>query len=688
MRIFREGGGIIMSLDDNKGAVRLFNFLRAFLFTLFLTLGVTFSYLKSFLPDIRPLTIIPAAIISAVIFSFLFLLKKKKPIFWFSLAALVLFVLIKHKDLLESAGSTFLPLYASYVGDPSLTQNYSFSVSPDLFIIFFVIFFSLITAAVILFALPSIFSLMFSIAVLAVSICFSPEFIDPFSFMLMIMMSAVLLIERRGLIHVGQGAPRPAVISALIFLVLSLILNAAIKPVTYVQNENVKKARLSFEDFILDHTGFYVDVNTGNLMFGDESSNIYAWIGDEKYADVSGGALLRNNSSVMKMEPPESYPAYIKINEYTDYDGRGWAKAPDTEDSISYDRLISVSDTTMDALSDISNAINVRIRERVQRRLEDALSAGTYSYPRAGAPGERGDIERLTAFLNSNEINSSEIVADTVKEYVSKAAIYDKGIEKPPVDSDIADYFLNVSKRGYCIHFATAATLLLRMQGLPARFVTGYMVTEREAGADGKIEIRGDDGHAWCEYYDFDSDLWRRLDATPADLSRSSSTASAQSPGQYEDINPSGEVDDSDMDDTDDEEEDDEDDEETSSDESEGKEPVSNGQAEYDQRMAERGRITWTVIIALAIAIAVFLVSVFLGIRIYRGNLKRGSAKKRILKYYRAIKHRRKFRVIKTKIPDEVLDTVMKARFSEHEMTISELKIVKDYYDSLLSASG
>jgi len=649
-----------------------------------LTLGVVFSYMKSFLPDMKTVFVLPAAIISAALFSFLFQLKKRNIFLLISLAVILLFLIIRWKTLIQSGGSTFLPLYASYMGDPGILKNYSFSASPEFFIIFFAIIFSLITSSVIASNLPAIFSLMFPFAVLVVSICFSPEFIDPFSFMLLVLSSAVLLIERRGLFHAGQGAMKPAVLAAVVFLILSFILNAVIKPATYVQNENVKKARLSLEDFILDHTGFYVDVNTGNLMFGSDSSNTYSWVRDERYADISGGALLRNSRSVMRIEPPENYPHYIKINEYTRYDGRGWAKNESTEGEENYEDLIRVPLATDEALAGVSDELNRMINQRIERRLNSIFldDAG-------------GDlvITRNLIFSGSQGqmyINILDLITDTVKDYVSNAAVYDKGIEKPPEDTDIASYFLNESKRGYCIHFATAAALLLRGHGIPTRFVTGYMITERETGSDGKIEVRGDDGHAWCEYYDSNANLWRILDATPADPSQPASGVLSPSHEPNDGvINPSGEVDDSDMDDTDEEEEEDEEDSETSSsDESGNKEPVSNGQAEYNQRMAEKGRVTWVVIIVLAAAFAALGASVFIGIRIYRGYLRSGNAKKRILKYYRAIKLRRKLRMIKTKIPEGILNTVMKARFSEHEMTMEELKTVKEYYDSLLSVSG
>lgn len=46
-----------------------------------------------------------------------------------------------------------------------------------------------------------------------------------------------------------------------------------------------------------------------------------------------------------------------------------------------------------------------------------------------------------------------------------------------PVRKDFVSYFLQEQKEGYCAHFASAATLLLRSYGIPARYVEGYAVS-------------------------------------------------------------------------------------------------------------------------------------------------------------------------------------------------------------------
>lgn len=102
-----------------------------------------------------------------------------------------------------------------------------------------------------------------------------------------------------------------------------------------------------------------------------------------------------------------------------------------------------------------------------------------------------------------------------IQNYVRSSAVYDLSTLR--MDSEYADFaqwFLEESETGYCVHFATSATVLLRAAGIPARYVEGYMAT-CTAGENEVVSSR--DAHAWAEYYDSDYGIWRVLEATPAD---------------------------------------------------------------------------------------------------------------------------------------------------------------------------
>ena len=110
---------------------------------------------------------------------------------------------------------------------------------------------------------------------------------------------------------------------------------------------------------------------------------------------------------------------------------------------------------------------------------------------------------------------SAEEITEKIGEYVRNSAVYDLSTQKMPDDcDDFAVWFLEESDTGYCVHFATAAAVLLRTAGIPARFVEGFMVS---CTPDQQTRVTNQNGHAWAEYYDIEENVWRILEATPED---------------------------------------------------------------------------------------------------------------------------------------------------------------------------
>ncbi|MCE1245761.1 MAG: DUF3488 and transglutaminase-like domain-containing protein [Firmicutes bacterium] len=90
---------------------------------------------------------------------------------------------------------------------------------------------------------------------------------------------------------------------------------------------------------------------------------------------------------------------------------------------------------------------------------------------------------------------------------------YDLDIPQFPDHKDQVDYFLFEMKRGYCEHFASAMTVMLRTQGIPARLVTGYLPGSYNA-LTGFYSVKMNDAHAWVEMY-IPGYGWYALDPTP-----------------------------------------------------------------------------------------------------------------------------------------------------------------------------
>ncbi len=71
---------------------------------------------------------------------------------------------------------------------------------------------------------------------------------------------------------------------------------------------------------------------------------------------------------------------------------------------------------------------------------------------------------------------------------------------------------LLVHKVGYCMHYASAMTMLLRTQGIPARLVEGYLPGRLMADNSREVDLSA--AHAWVEVY-FPGYGWLRFDPTP-----------------------------------------------------------------------------------------------------------------------------------------------------------------------------
>lgn len=88
-----------------------------------------------------------------------------------------------------------------------------------------------------------------------------------------------------------------------------------------------------------------------------------------------------------------------------------------------------------------------------------------------------------------------------------------------PSNVDFATYFLEESREGYCVHYATTAAILLRSMGIPVRYAEGFVLSSSDYDAErdeqGYISITDDRAHAWIEVYDPILLEWIPVEMTP-----------------------------------------------------------------------------------------------------------------------------------------------------------------------------
>ena len=101
---------------------------------------------------------------------------------------------------------------------------------------------------------------------------------------------------------------------------------------------------------------------------------------------------------------------------------------------------------------------------------------------------------------------------EAVENYFHDNYTYHQGI-RVPSNVDPVGWFLIDKPSAHCEFFAQGAALLLRMRGIPTRYVTGFVVNERNDYGDYWL-ARNEDAHAWCEAWD-PARGWQLVEATP-----------------------------------------------------------------------------------------------------------------------------------------------------------------------------
>lgn len=97
-------------------------------------------------------------------------------------------------------------------------------------------------------------------------------------------------------------------------------------------------------------------------------------------------------------------------------------------------------------------------------------------------------------------------------------SIYTWDLDELESGEDPIQHFLENTRRGYCIHYASVGVMLLRSLGVPARYASGYVVKPASfvLQEDGSYvaEIIDRNGHAWAEVY-YDGIGWVPIEMTP-----------------------------------------------------------------------------------------------------------------------------------------------------------------------------
>jgi len=108
-----------------------------------------------------------------------------------------------------------------------------------------------------------------------------------------------------------------------------------------------------------------------------------------------------------------------------------------------------------------------------------------------------------------NEIQRAQAILDIIREQN-----FYYTLTPPLLSGHELDQFFYQTKKGFCVHYASVFTFMMRASGVPARLVAGYLGGEYNEQS-GHLSIYQYDAHAWAEIWVKDQG-WVRVDPTSA----------------------------------------------------------------------------------------------------------------------------------------------------------------------------
>ncbi len=170
------------------------------------------------------------------------------------------------------------------------------------------------------------------------------------------------------------------------------------------------------------------------------------------------------------------------------------------------------------ACNNIPTALNGRLQDGYIRK----VNAEYLAVPTTTRDGILGSGKLPTWFTQcyygQREMSDREKV-ERVLHFVRNLCPYNEHTKSMPSDQkDFVVWFMTQGETGYCVHFASTAAILLRMLGVPTRYVKGYMLNnlDDDDGSENyqPTKVYTTDAHAWIEVFD-ENYGWIMCDPTP-----------------------------------------------------------------------------------------------------------------------------------------------------------------------------
>ncbi|MGE6389289.1 transglutaminaseTgpA domain-containing protein [Psychrobacter pacificensis] len=144
---------------------------------------------------------------------------------------------------------------------------------------------------------------------------------------------------------------------------------------------------------------------------------------------------------------------------------------------------------------------------RIDSVLTEASRRVNLTLPAEGNPQARALAQQLFVQSGSDPVRYMAAIERWINQTEFRYTL-----SPPRLNTDRIDEFLFQTKAGFCEHYSSSFTFMMRAAGIPARVVAGYQ--GGEPSRNGNVwEVRQKDAHAWTEVW-LEGQGWIRVDPT------------------------------------------------------------------------------------------------------------------------------------------------------------------------------
>lgn len=265
------------------------------------------------------------------------------------------------------------------------------------------------------------------------------------------------------------------------------------------------------------------ELHTNLLSYSMESPKIYDFTVNYRHwgtaagvpavSDLPESLVWADDAAVQKPWTQKQYNGTMMMGGAADYQLREYLMSYYlTRQFLPYVDGVSLSELPADGEEDrwydayvVDTYTSEELSAETQRQFEEYLQDYGYANASAALGYLRAAARQSEQFGTSDAVNTTRLsYALIVQEFMQQFGTYATNLDRLPVGADPVDYFLGTSKKGFCVHYASAATMLLQGLGIPARYATGYVAFAsdfKKSGTGSEAVVTGERTHAWTEVY-------------------------------------------------------------------------------------------------------------------------------------------------------------------------------------------